>query len=128
MIAETVFPSPPPPEEVIPEKEPLIGPSPNAFKHGCSSNGKVMTPRDKAKSDRLFEMLCNTYEPETEYQEYLLQAIANALTLAERCQAISFALIDESSLAAQLHWDLDQSAFAEGLAVRLAKAPALVRS
>ena len=148
MIAETIIRTTPLPEDpapagadttVTPDKpissdtgqdatpqEPLIGPSPNAFRHGCASNGQVMTPRDKAKADKLFDSLCKTYQPKTDNERQLLRDHANSRTLAERCQEIGFALLDNDILAADLHWDTDQAIAAEQLALKLPKAPGVV--
>jgi hypothetical protein len=85
-----------------------------------------MTPRDKEKADRLFEMLCETYQPESDYQEHLLRVRANAETLAERCQEIGFALLEADIRAAHVSWQTDQAIAAQQLASKLPKAPALV--
>jgi hypothetical protein len=85
-----------------------------------------MTPSDQTKADRLYQWLCETYEPETDYEKTLLRAVANARTLVERCQTLLFGVHDASVLGAELDWDSNQAIAAEQLALRLSKAPALV--
>src|SRR5262245_25133485 len=112
MSSESVLSKPPPAEDVIPPEpeatitaekfeKPEPEPQPtaqnerpeeesraNAFKHGCSGSGKVLTPGDKDKAEHLFKLLCEEHQPETEYQKLCLRENAYARTLADRCQEI----------------------------------------
>src|SRR5262249_54631115 len=74
------------PEATPEEDRPPGGSKSNAFKHGLSGSGAVMTARDQAECDRLFQNLCDTYEPETPYEEDLLRIVARERTLLGRCQ------------------------------------------
>jgi hypothetical protein len=85
-----------------------------------------MMPNDKAHAQRHFDALCEEHQPETDYEERLLRQVANAWTLAERCQNVIYVLQDDQSLSAELYWERDQAIAAEQLALKLPKNPSLV--
>jgi hypothetical protein len=85
-----------------------------------------MTPNDKAHAQLHFDALSEEHQPETDYEERLLRQVANAWTLAERCQNIIYVLQDDQSLSAELYWERDQAIAAEQLALKLPKNPSLV--
>jgi hypothetical protein len=87
-----------------------------------------MTPRDQAECDRLFENLCDTYEPETPYEEDLLRIVARERTLLGRCQNHLFGINEMTILRAEGHWDSDQTFAAQELFAKLSKAPGLIRA
>jgi hypothetical protein len=86
-----------------------------------------MTPADQLESQRLYENLEDAYDPKTDYEKDLLHEAARERTLQKRCQHHDFALTELEQNAAETHWDEDQAMAAEELALRLPKAPGLVR-
>src|SRR5262249_4887198 len=121
--------SPAPNSNTAPESNrPEGGSSANAYQHGCSGTGKIMTPNDKAKAEQIFDQLRQLHNPRTPLEERLLRTPANEYTPHNRCQETLFALTDAISTAATLHWDLDQTVAAQELAARLRKDPALVHT
>src|SRR5262245_7591069 len=98
----------------------------NAFKHGCSGTGAILTPRDRKKARRLFRLLCDEYQPKTQYQKKLLRDRANAEVLAERCQEVLYSLQETAIREASLHWNTNQTMAAQQLLSRLPKTPALI--
>jgi hypothetical protein len=85
-----------------------------------------MTPGDKEKAEHLFKLLCEEHQPETEYQKHCLRENAYARTLADRCQDIGMAILENDIHAAHVHWDTDQEIAAEQLALKLPKNPTVV--
>jgi hypothetical protein len=112
----------PAPESDRPERESRA----NAFAHGCAGS-TIMTPADQIEADHLYDMLEDTYDPKTDYEEELLHEVARERTLLKRCQTNLFALTELEMNAAELHWDEDQEQAVQELALRLPKAPGLVR-
>jgi hypothetical protein len=153
MITETVFPIPPPTEgttippqpeapiteekPVNPEPEPKANPEAeqpengsraNAYVHGCSGTGAVLTATDRDKIDKCFDNLVLAHQPKTPRQNQLLKTIATAEVLEEKCQNIGMALDQVAQRSAQLRWEHDQKVAAEELAVKLPKNPALIQA
>jgi hypothetical protein len=85
-----------------------------------------MTPRDRKKARRLFRLLCDEYQPKTQYQKKLLRDRANAEVLAERCQEVLYSLQETAIREASLHWNTNQTMAAQQLLSRLPKTPALI--
>src|SRR5262249_35055371 len=119
-----------------PEPDPISDPDPdrpetssraNAFAHGLSGTGAVMTPADQLDAERYYENLEDAHDPKTDLEKELLHEVARQWTLQKRCQNHDFALTELEQNAAELHWDEDQAMAAEELALRLPKAPDLVR-
>jgi hypothetical protein len=86
-----------------------------------------MIPADQIEADRLYDMLADAYEPKTDYEEESLHEVARERTLLKRCQTNLFALTELEMNAAESDWDEDQAAAAAELALRMPKAPGLVR-